>query len=142
MKILFLVFFSLNLFASHIDDFSKEMNFHRDYNTALTQAKQENKLLVMILSADYCPWCRKFENKTLKYTLIHTRLNNEVITLVVDKKYDIKSFPKKFKTQFTPRVFFINPHKESILSDSSGYIKKKEFLKLLDQAKANYKASK
>ena len=98
---LLLLLLSLNLFAAHIDDFSQEMGFYRDYTTAISKAKKDNKLLVMVLSADYCPWCRKFENKTLKSTIVKSRLSSEVITLVVDKKFDVKSFPEKFTTQFS-----------------------------------------
>ncbi len=143
MKIVFiLLFISFNIFASNIDNFAKEMNFQRDYNTALTKAKKENKMLVMILSADYCPWCRKFERKVLSSSLVKSRLNTEVITLVVDNKYDINLFPKKFRTRFTPLVIFINPQNESILVKSANYVKKREFLSILDNAKKIYKANK
>jgi len=40
----------------------------------------------------------------------------------------------KNRTQFTPRVFFINPKNERILFDSVGYIKKKKFEQLLNRA--------
>ena len=142
MKALFLLLFSLTLFAAHIDDFAKEMNFHRDYNTALSQAKKENKVLVMVLGADYCPWCRKFENKTLNSTLVKPRLDSEVITLIVDRKFDIASFPKKFTTEYTPRIFFINPADEEILHDTFGYIKKQDFVKDLQTAQDNLKMTK
>ncbi|MBC8238566.1 MAG: thioredoxin family protein [Helicobacteraceae bacterium] len=142
MKTLFLLLFSLTLFAAHIDNFAKEMNFHRDYNTALSQAKKENKMLVMVLGADYCPWCRKFENKTLNSALVKPYLQKEVITLVVDKKFDIESFPKKFTTQYTPRVFYINPSNEDILHDTFGYIKKKDFMKDLQKAQDTLKIAK
>lgn len=142
MKTLFLLLFSLTLFAAHIDNFANEMNFHRDYNTALSQAKKENKMLVMVLGADYCPWCRKFENKTLNSALVKPYLQKEVITLVVDKKFDIESFPKKFTTQYTPRVFYINPSNEDILHDTFGYIKKKDFMKDLQKAQDTLKIAK
>jgi hypothetical protein len=119
--------------------FAKDMNFERDYNTALSKAKSENKVLMMVLSSDYCPWCRKFENKTLSSKLIKPRLDTEVISLVVDKKFDVDSYPTKFKTQFTPVVFFIDPKDESILNQSRGYIKKKESSDTLDYALFLYK---
>ncbi len=143
MKTLFfLLFFSLSIFADNIDNYAKEMNFQRDYKTALAKAKKENKMLVMILSSDYCPWCRKFERKTLSSSLVKSRLDKRVITLLVDKKYDAHLFPKKFKTTLTPLVFFINPKDESILSQHAGYVKKREFVSILDNAQKLYKASK
>jgi len=141
-NIVILVLFSISLFGANIDKFAHEMGFQRDYKTAITEAKKQNKPLMMILGADYCPWCRKFESKTLKSTLIKPRLDKEFIVLIVDKKYDVTTFPAKFKTQFTPRVFFINPKDESIMLDTTGYIKKKVFVKSLDKAKKLYEASK
>ncbi|MDQ7066673.1 MAG: thioredoxin family protein [Sulfurimonas sp.] len=137
-KIIILLLLSLTLFGANVDEFAKEMGFERDYNTALSKAKKENKLLMMVLGADYCPWCRKFERKTLNSSLLKSRLQTEVVTLVVDKKFDIKTFPSKFQTQFTPKVFFINPKDESIILDTTGYIKKKHFAENLDNAIALY----
>lgn len=133
-----LLLLNLTLFAANIDNFAEKMGFERDYNTALLKAKKVNKPLVMVLSSDYCPWCRKFENKTLKSSLIKSKLDKEFIVLLVDKKYDVKTFPSKFKTQFTPRIFFINPKDESILFDKNGYIKKIDFEKNLDKAQQIY----
>ena len=133
-KIILLLLFSLTLFGANVDKFAQEMGFERDYKTALTRANKENKILMMVLGADYCPWCRKFERKTLNSSLLKKRLQTEVVTLVVDKKFDIETFPSKFQTQFTPKVFFINPKDESIILDTTGYIKKKHFAENLDNA--------
>ncbi len=133
-KILSLLLLTLTLFAANVDDFAKEMGFERDYKTALSKAKKENKVLMMVLGADYCPWCRKFERKTLNSSLLKLRLQTEIVTLIVDKKFDIESFPEKFRTQFTPKVFFINPKDESVILDTTGYIKKKHFAESLDTA--------
>ena len=133
-KIIILLLLSLTLFGANVDNFAQEMGFERDYKTALTRAKKENKILMMVLGADYCPWCRKFERKTLNSSLLKKRLQTEVVTLVVDKKFDIETFPSKFQTQFTPKVFFINPKDETIILDTTGYIKKKHFAENLDNA--------
>ena len=133
-KIILLLLLSLALFGANVDKFAQEMGFERDYKTALAKAKKENKVLMMVLGADYCPWCRKFERKTLNSALLKKRLQTEVVTLVVDKKFDVESFPTKYQTQFTPRVFFINPKDESIILDTTGYIKKKHFKESLENA--------
>ncbi len=141
MKILLtLVLLTLTLFSANVDDYAKEMGFERDYETALLKAKKEDKPLMMVLGADYCPWCRKFERKTLSSKLLTPYINAEVITLVVDKKFDIKSFPKEFQTQMTPRVFFINPKTQKSFYETAGYVKKKEYLKNLKEMKKLYQA--
>lgn len=142
MKIFFtLLLLNFTLFGAHVDDFAKGMGFERDYKTALVKSKESHKVLVMVLGADYCPWCRKFENKTLNSSLVKPKLDKEFVVLVVDKKFDIETFPTKYRTSFTPKVFLINPIDETVLLESTGYLKKKEFIKSLDKAQKLYKAS-
>lgn len=141
-NIILILLLSLTLFGANIDKFAQKMGFERDYKTALSKAKKENKLLMMVLGADYCPWCRKFERKTLNSKLIKPILDKKLATLVVDKKFDIESFPHKYRTQFTPRVFFINSQNEEIISQTTGYIKKKNFLMNINDALELYKVKK
>ena len=140
-KLLILLFLSLTLFGANIDRFADQMGFERDYKTALAMAQKENKLLVMVLSLDYCPWCRKFEHKTLSSSYIKPILDERAVTLVVDKNFDVMTFPKKFQTQITPRIFFINPHNEEILLDGAGYIKKKKFEQNIIDADKKFRGS-
>ncbi len=138
-KLLTVLLLTLTLFGANVDEFAKEMGFERDYKTALAKAKKENKPLMMVLGADYCPWCRKFERKTLSSKLIKPVIEKEVVTLVVDKKFDIKSFPKEFQTQITPRVFFIDPKKGTSFYQTAGYVKKKKYLANLKEMQKLYK---
>lgn len=138
-KILTILLLTLTLFGSNVDEFATKMGFERDFNTALAKAKAANKPLMMVLGADYCPWCRKFERKTLSSKLIKPELDKDVITLVVDKKFDVKTFPKEFQTQITPRVFFINPHTQKSFYETVGYVKRKDYLKNLQEMKTLYK---
>ena len=142
MKIvLIFLMLGITLFGAHVDEYAKEMGFERDYKTALAKAKKANKPLMMVLGADYCPWCRKFERKTLSSSLILPYLKKEVVTLIVDKKYDMESFPKEFRTNFTPKVFFINPFTQKSFYETTAYMKKRDFLEELEIMKEFYKAS-
>ncbi|MCW8837957.1 MAG: thioredoxin family protein [Thiovulaceae bacterium] len=138
-NIFILLLLSLTLFGSNVDKYAKSEGFERDYQTALLKAKKKNKPLMLVLGADYCPWCRKFERKTLSSDNVKSFLNKEVITLVVDKKFDKESFPKRFQTNITPKVFFINPYIGKDFYQTVGYIKKKDFLKKLEEMKTLYK---
>jgi thioredoxin-related protein len=140
MKRLFvLLLMCVSLFGAHVDEYAKQEGFERDFNTAINKAKAQNKPLMMVMGADYCPWCRKFERKTLSSDEVRSVIDKEVITLVVDKKYDIKTFPKEFQTSMTPRVFFINPHTAKEFYQTAGYVKKKDYLKKLQEMKTLYK---
>ena len=52
---------------------------------------------MMVLGADYCPWCRKFERKVLSSKLVNSYINAEVITLIVDKKKYLKKLQEMKK---------------------------------------------
>ena len=141
MKILLTLFLlTFVLFGAHVDEYAEQMGFERDYKIALAKAKKEDKPLMMVSGADYCPWCRKFERKTLSSKLVSSYIKKEVVTLIVDSKYDIESFPKQFRTNFTPKVFFINSLTQKSFYETTGYMKKKDFLEELEIAKEFYKA--
>ena len=64
MRILsLLLIFILTLCAS--PKAAKELGYHSDYAKALTVAKKETKPLMLVIVTSYCPWCRKFERKSL-----------------------------------------------------------------------------
>lgn len=137
-KLLVLTLMCISLFGSNVDKYAKSEGFERDYKTALEKAKKGNKPLMMVLGADYCPWCRKFERKTLSSEEIRSYIDKEVITLVVDKKFDVETFPKEFRTSMTPRVFFIDPKTGKDFYQTAGYIKKKDYLEKLKEMKNLY----
>ena len=138
-SLLLIVTICFNIYAANIDKFANETGFQRDFKVAIEKAKKANKPLMMVLSADFCPWCRKFERKTLNSSLIKTILDRDIVTLVVDKKFDKDTFPDEFQTSMTPRVFFINPHSEKSFFQTAGYIKKSDFKKKIEDMQNIYK---
>jgi len=137
-NILLISLFICSLFAAEIDNFAKEMNFYRDYDLALAEAKKADKPIMLVIVADYCPWCRKLERRTLESDAIKTRLN-EVVSVIMDQKYDADRFPKMFLTPRKPTVFFINPNTGEHFYESIGYVKKDEFADTLDEVKKEFK---
>ena len=137
-KILLTLLLTCSLFAAEIDEFAKEMHFYRDYDLALLEAKKTDKPIMLIIVADYCPWCRKLERRTLASNEIKARLN-EVVSVIMDQKYDADRFPKMFLTPRKPTVFFINPKTGEHFYESIGYVKKDEFADALDEVKKEFK---
>lgn len=130
------VFLILSIFlnAANIDTFASKFDFFRSYDQAILHAKKNNKPLMIVLSADYCPWCRKFERKTLSHPIIQQYLQANYICLIVDKTHEKNMFPTHFSTQITPRIFFVEPIKQTIVHETAGYLKVEPFLKELDIA--------
>jgi len=143
MKILIslILMFTLGL-SAQIDEFANEVNYSRDYTKALEVAKKQNKLIMFIAVGDYCPWCKKFERKTLSSKEIKARVSNEFIPVIIDRVSDKEKYPKEFYAQVVPTVFFINPHTQKSVYDTIGYMKPSDFSSELNSAKASFKKNK
>jgi len=126
------ILISVTLFSANIDTFATEEGYYRDYQKGLALAKKEKKLLMLVMVADYCPWCRKFERKTLSNTIVAAKIKNDFIAVIMDKVLDKKHYPKVYETPLIPVVFFIEPKQETVLYESIAYVKKNEYLEILD----------
>lgn len=126
------------LFGAKIDTYAEKMGFLRDYNQAITVAKKANKPVMLVVVADYCPWCRKLERRTLAHKEVKKRLN-EVVGVIVDKAFDEGTFPAMFNTPRYPTVFFIRPQNGEHFFESIGYVSGEDFLEVLNEVAAEYK---
>ncbi len=143
MKFLLLIFaLTLTLFSAHIDEFASNMGYEREYNTALAQAKKENKVIMLVLVGDYCPWCRKFERQTLQRANIAINIQNNFIPVIVDKNLDKDKYPEKYYTSVVPTVRFIDPKKDLQISESVGYKRTKDYELILNKVLLQFKGDK
>ena len=139
--ILLTLMFSLS-FAAQIDEFASDVNYMRDYNSAIKVAKEQNKPIMLLVVTNYCPWCKKFERKTLKSSMIKELVQKDFIAVVIDKKTDEGKYPKEYKAPLVPTVYFIDPKTQKPLYESLGYMKKKTFSKEMNVALNIYKKKK
>ncbi|MDF1881689.1 thioredoxin family protein [Sulfurimonas sp. MAG313] len=135
MKILLILFtlFSLS-FSAQIDEFAREVSYERNYDKALKMAKEQNKVLMFVLVGDYCPWCKKFERKTLKSDEVRAEVKKNFIALVMDKYKEKEKYPKIFYGALIPVVYFIDPHTQKSIMETVAYMKKEEFLENAEDA--------
>ncbi len=132
-----LLFFVFSLYAS--PKAAEELDYHSDYSKALGIAKEEKKPLMLVVVTSYCPWCRKFERKTLASKTITPIIKSTYVPVIVDRNKDAAHFPKHFQTARIPTVFFIDPADEKEYWESIGYLNKTEFTEALHDAKALFK---
>ena len=125
MKI-FIILLSLvfSLLAADAESAAMELDYQEDYQTALAQAKQENKKLLLVVVQDPCPYCDKLVHRTLADPEVKKALEGYV-GVVINKKGEM---PKQFRTNMTPMTYFIDPKTEQSLWETLGYAKKKRFL--------------
>lgn len=126
--------FLASLWSAELDKFASLLDYKRDYKTALKTAKKEHKILMLVVVADYCPWCKKFERKTLKHESVDKIVKENFVAVIIDKFRDEGHYPKKFKSPLIPAIFFIDPESEEDIYKSLSYIKRRDFLYNIDEA--------
>ncbi len=138
MRVFSLLFiFILTLYAS--PEAAEELAYYSDYNTAIAVAKKENKPLMLVVVTSYCPWCRKFERKSLASKKVAAMVKTMFIPVIVDRNKDAESFPEKFQTPRIPTVFFVDPKDEKEYWETIGYLSKGEFAEALEDAEVLFK---
>ena len=58
------------------------MKWHHSLNEALEQARNDQALVLVNVSSQGCPWCRKLENETLTDAKVRERLRQFVLLKV------------------------------------------------------------
>ena len=114
--------------------FAKAMDYETDYAVALQRAKKEHKDIMMVLVANFCPWCRKFEQRVLLKREVNLLVQKNYIPLIINKEKG--GFPKELDRSFTPIVHFIDYQSAKSYATSVGYNNREEFLYLLKKGKA------
>lgn len=112
------------------ETFASDMNYEKDYQTALSRAKKEGKPLMLFMTTSYCPWCRKLENHIFSQTDIDKSIKEKYIPITLNLDKD--SYPEQFgKTRFTPIIYIVNSATEKVEHKFVGYSAKDEFLHLI-----------
>jgi thiol-disulfide isomerase/thioredoxin len=112
------------------ESFAVQMQYETDYKTALEKAKKEHKLLMVFMSTNYCPWCRKLENRVLSRGDIDKDIKAQFVPLMLN--FSEKNFPSQLNDiAITPILYIIDPLSEKIQNTFVGYNNHEAFLQLL-----------
>ena len=110
--------------------FANDMEYETDYKKALANAKKEKKPLFIFMTTNYCPWCRKMEDRLLSYVEIDEKIKKKYLPLVLN--LDKKDFPEALqKIKVTPALYIVNSTNEKIEHSFVGYHQRYEFLDIL-----------
>ena len=84
---------------------------------------------MLVLVSNFCPWCRKFEQRVLLKKEVNDLIQKNYIPLILNKEKD--PFPKEFDTGFTPIIHFIDYKTQKSYKNVIGYNNKDEFTYIL-----------
>ena len=95
------------------------VSWAKDYASALAQAKEQNKLLLLDFWANHCTICKAIDKKLFKKDLVAQQLNSHVIFYKVDCTSSSNEEATKLKKQYSvfaqPAILVIDPNKEVVL---------------------------
>ena len=129
--LLLTILFTFNLYGGS-QRLVKKMNYEITYEKALKKAQELNKPILMVVGQEGCPWCMKFEVKTLTKKSINSIIQKNFIPLSVLRYKDL--FPKEFEPKGVPTVFFIEPKEQKAFYKSFGYKSKSDYKIELEEA--------
>jgi len=111
------------------ENFAAEMKYETNFDEAVKRSKKEQKNIMLVLVSNYCPWCRKFEQRVLLKEDVNSVIQNNYIPVIINREKD--PFPKEFDTGFTPIVHFIDYKTQKSYKNVIGYNNKDEFTYIL-----------
>ena len=109
--------------------FAEALGYETNYEEAMKRAKKEHKDVMLVLVANFCPWCRKFEERVLLKKEVNALIQKKYIPLILNKEAD--AFPKALDMSFTPIVHFISYKTQKSYKSVVGYNNRDEFIYLL-----------
>jgi len=110
-------------------NFASEMKYETNYEEAVKKSKKLHKNIMLVLVSNYCPWCRKFEQRVLLKNEVNDLIQKNYIPLIINREKE--PFPKEFDTGFTPIVHFIDYKTQKSYKNVIGYNNKDEFTYIL-----------
>jgi thioredoxin-related protein len=137
LVVLLAFIFTLN--AAQIDEFATTAGYERNYQKALASARDSNSPLMLLVVADYCPWCKKLERKVLEDPQVIAKVKASFKAIVVDKVHDKESFPAEFNAKLIPAIYFIDPKTAKSFYEISTYMNNREFELELTKVLAEFK---
>ena len=111
------------------ENFASEMKYETNFDEAVKKSKKLQKNIMLVLVSNYCPWCRKFEQRVLLKEEVNTLIQKNYIPLILNREKD--TFPKEFDASFTPIVHFIDYKTLKSYKNVIGYNNKDEFTYIL-----------
>lgn len=105
--------------------FAETIPFETSYKTAMEKAINKNKVLMVVVTQTYCPWCDKFKQKTLVDKEIVKEVNKHFVPVLLNKDKD--EMPEDIRARMVPTTFFLD-HEGGEIFSTIGYKHPRKFL--------------
>lgn len=113
-----------SLMAADAAAAAKMLGYESDYKTAVAKAKQENKMVLMVIVQEPCRYCDRLVKETLATPCVQRRMKH-FVPLIVDKHSD---YPQQFKPPMIPMSYVVDPYAEKVTFEIVGAVPFKEYI--------------
>ena len=112
----------------------------QEYTAQIVQQhKGQGKPFFLLFSAQWCHWCKVFEEKTLSRQRVHSYLNEHFLNVFIDADIHSGAY-LKYKAKGVPYTVFLNPD-GSLYFKYSGALYEEDFLEVIEGVQENVAAS-
>ena len=126
------------LFFSALSILAADVNWTKDYHSALKQAKEQNKPVLFISSRYSCKYCVMLDETTLKDQRVVKGLNRDFIS-VTSYSDERDYMPRELWRPGTPAIWFLMPSGEPMFEPIMGAVDADNFLRALAIVKEEFK---
>ncbi len=113
--------------------YSNELQTVYSYQNALYKAKQENKLVMVMMSYHGCPVCDYMKDIVFERPNVLDYLNKHFLVVIKDIEKDY--YPQRFSAIDSPTFFFIDPMTlHDLIPKKTGGFRPEQFLSILHEA--------
>jgi thioredoxin-related protein len=118
-------------FGNDYKQFAKDMKYELAYDVALEKAKEQKKDIMLVMVANFCPWCTKFEKLVLAKNSIDQRVHEKYIPLILNREEG--NFPKQYDAAMIPTIYFVDYKSEVIKNKVVGYNNRQDFINIINE---------
>ena len=113
---------------------AKDIEWQKNYDTALAQAKKDKKLVLVDLYTDWCGWCKRLDRDTYSDTNVQVKVAKDFVAVKLNpEKSEIgRKLMEQFGGRGFPFIVFVDADGKKV-SQIAGYMPAEAFLKQLEQ---------
>lgn len=132
--ILLMLLFASSLFASKIE-------WAKDFQSGLVQAKEQNKPVLFVFSRHTCKYCVMLDTTTFQDEKVITALNKDFVS-IISYSDENDYTPEELFTPGTPAIWFLIPSGQPMYQPLMGAMDSENFLKALEIVKGDFESVK
>ena len=113
---------------------AKDIEWQKNYDNALAQAKKDKKLVLVDIYTDWCGWCKKLDHDTYSDKDVQAKVAKNFVAVKINpEKSEVgRKLMEQFGGRGFPFIVFVDADGKKI-SQLGGYMPAAAFLKQLEQ---------